>query len=64
LALIGVDDLPIASLAVPALSTVAMDLTTIAVSLTTRILSLVDDVAPAPPAGPGDILPVVRRDTT
>jgi DNA-binding LacI/PurR family transcriptional regulator len=64
LALIGVDDLPIASLAVPALSTIAMDLTAIAVSLTTRILSLVDDEAPPAPAGLGDILTVVRRDTT
>jgi DNA-binding LacI/PurR family transcriptional regulator len=64
LAVIGVDDLPIASLAVPALSTIAMDLTAIAVSLTTRILSLVDDVAPVAPAGLGDILTVVRRDTT
>lgn len=64
LALIGVDDLPIASLAVPALSTVAMDLTAIVAGLTTKILSLVDDVTPAAPAGAGGILTVVRRDTT
>jgi hypothetical protein len=41
-----------------------MDLTAIAVSLTTRILSLLDHVAPAAPAGSGDILTVDRRDTT
>ena len=41
-----------------------MDLTAIAVSLTTKILSLVDDVPPSAPVGQGDILTVVRRDTT
>lgn len=64
LALIGVDDLPIASLAVPALTTISMDLTTIAVSLTTTILSLVDNGAPAVPADSGAILTLVQRDTT
>jgi DNA-binding LacI/PurR family transcriptional regulator len=64
LALIGVDDLPIAALAVPALTTIAMDLTAIAVGLTARILTLVDAAAPAAPAGRGEILAVVQRDTT
>jgi len=65
LALIGVDDLPVASLAIPALTTIAMDLTAIAAGLTETILSQVGERAPATPAGPGgDILTLVRRDTT
>lgn len=64
LALIGVDDLPIASLAIPALTTIAMDLTAIAVRLSTTILALIDDGTPAALAGPGAILSVVQRDTT
>ncbi|MBD9729479.1 LacI family DNA-binding transcriptional regulator [Streptomyces sp. ID-01-6.2a] len=66
LALIGVDDLPVSSLAVPALTTIGMDLTTAASNLTTRILSMAGAAAPAAPGGPGanDILAVIQRETT
>ena len=64
LALIGVDDLPIAALAVPALTTIAFDFTAIAVGLTAKILALVDAAAPATPADTGEILTVVQRATT
>ena len=68
LALIGVDDLPVSSLAAPALTTIGMDLTVPAGNLTARILSMAGAPAPAPaaPSGPGagDILAVVQRETT
>ncbi|AVV44863.1 LacI family transcriptional regulator [Streptomyces sp. P3] len=66
LALIGVDDLPVSSLAVPALTTIRMDLTVAAGNLTTSILSLAGAPAPAAPSAPGadDILAVVQRETT
>jgi DNA-binding LacI/PurR family transcriptional regulator len=68
LALIGVDDLPVSSLAVPALTTIGMDLTAAAGNLTARILSTVGAPAPAPVApgrpGPGDILALIQRETT
>ena len=68
LALIGVDDLPVSSLAVPALTTIGMDLTAVAANLTAGILSTVGAPAPAPAApgrpGPGDILTLIQRETT
>ncbi|MEV6381897.1 LacI family DNA-binding transcriptional regulator [Streptomyces sp. NPDC051773] len=66
LALIGVDDLPLSSLAVPALTTIGMDLTAAADNLTTGILAAVGAPAPAAPSGPGagDILALVQRETT
>ncbi|MGW0475712.1 CocE/NonD family hydrolase [Streptomyces coeruleorubidus] len=48
LALIGVDDLPVSSLAVPSLTTIGMDLTAAAGNLTAAILTAVG--APAPVA--------------
>ncbi|MDQ1050005.1 substrate-binding domain-containing protein [Streptomyces sp. V4I2] len=57
LALIGVDDLPVSSLAVPALTTIGLDLTAAAGDLTAVILSTVGAPVPAPGvpgrAGPG-----------
>ncbi|QYX75710.1 LacI family DNA-binding transcriptional regulator [Streptomyces akebiae] len=66
LALIGVDDLPVSSLAVPALTTIGMDLTAAAGNLTTSILSTVGAPAPATPSRPeaGDILALIHRETT
>jgi DNA-binding LacI/PurR family transcriptional regulator len=66
LALIGVDDLPVSSLAVPALTTIGMDLTAAAGNLTAGILSAVRAPAPAAPSGPdvGDILAIIERETT
>ena len=66
LALIGVDDLPLSSLAVPALTTIGMDLTAAADNLTAGILAAVGAPAPAAPSGPdaGDILALVQRETT
>ncbi|MES5820848.1 LacI family DNA-binding transcriptional regulator [Streptomyces sp. RG80] len=66
LALIGVDDLPVSSLAVPALTTIGMDLTTAAGNLAAAILTAVGAPAPAAAsgAGAGDILALVQRETT
>ncbi|MFE7837793.1 LacI family DNA-binding transcriptional regulator [Streptomyces sp. NPDC057474] len=66
LALIGVDDLPLASLAVPALTTIGMDLTAAAGNVTTSILSMVGAAAPPTPRRPGsgDILALIQRETT
>ncbi|MEU6225620.1 LacI family DNA-binding transcriptional regulator [Streptomyces sp. NPDC047042] len=66
LALIGVDDLPVSSLAVPALTTIGMDLTTAAGNLTAGILTAVGAPAPAAPRGhaAGDILALIQRETT
>ncbi|MEH0420880.1 LacI family DNA-binding transcriptional regulator [Streptomyces sp. B21-083] len=66
LALIGVDDLPVSSLAVPSLTTIGMALTVAAGNLTARILSMAGAAAPAAPSEPGagDILAVVERETT
>ncbi|MEU9173880.1 LacI family DNA-binding transcriptional regulator [Streptomyces sp. NPDC048420] len=66
LALIGVDDLPVSSLAVPALTTIGMDLTAAAGNLTAAILSTVGAPPPAAPSGPdvGGILAVIQRETT
>ncbi|MEQ4725213.1 substrate-binding domain-containing protein [Nonomuraea sp. B19D2] len=66
LALIDVDDLPVTSLAVPALTTIGMDLTAAAGNLTTGILLTVGAPAPAAPSRPGagDILALIQRETT
>ncbi|MFF7277922.1 substrate-binding domain-containing protein [Streptomyces griseorubiginosus] len=66
LALIGVDDLPVSSLAVPALTTIGMDLTAAAGNLTAGILATVGAPVPAAPSRPdvGDILVLVQRETT
>ncbi|MFM9555910.1 MULTISPECIES: substrate-binding domain-containing protein [Streptomyces] len=66
LALIGVDDLPVSSLAVPALTTIGMDLTAAADNLTAGVLSAVGAPAPAAssPSGAGDILALIHRETT
>lgn len=60
------DDLPVITLAVPALTTVGMDLTGAADNLTAGVLSAVG--APAPAAwsrsGAGDILGLIHRETT
>jgi DNA-binding LacI/PurR family transcriptional regulator len=66
LALIGVDDLPVSSLAVPALTTIGMDLTAAAGNLTAGILSTVGAPAPATPSRPAaaDILTLIERETT
>lgn len=66
LALIGVDDLPVSSLAVPALTTIGMDLTAAAGNLTAGILSTVGAAAPAAGRRPdaGDILALIQRETT
>ncbi|MET7541576.1 substrate-binding domain-containing protein [Streptomyces sp. NPDC005507] len=66
LALIGVDDLPMSSLAVPALTTIRMDLTAAADNLASSVLSTVGARPPTAPSGPGaaDILAIVQRETT
>ncbi|WP_328348130.1 substrate-binding domain-containing protein [Streptomyces violaceus] len=66
LALIGVDDLPVSSLAVPAVTTIGMDLTPAAGNLTTGIHSTVGAPAPAEPSrsAAGDILALIQRETT
>ena len=66
LALIGVDDLPVSSLAVPALTTIGMDLTAAAGNLTAGILATVGAPVPAAPSRPdvGDILALIQRETT
>jgi DNA-binding LacI/PurR family transcriptional regulator len=66
LALIGVDDLPIASLAVPALTSVSIDLTAVAGALSARVLVLAGEPEPASEAQPTPVslLSVVQRETT
>ncbi|MCD9872765.1 LacI family DNA-binding transcriptional regulator [Streptomyces guryensis] len=66
LALIGVDDLPMSSLAVPALTTIRMDLTAAADNLASSVLSTVGAQPPTAPSGPdaADILAIVPRETT
>lgn len=66
LALIGVYDLPVSSLAVPALTTIGMDLTAGAGNLTAAILATVGAPVRAAPSGPvaGDILALIQRETT
>ncbi|MCX5265940.1 substrate-binding domain-containing protein [Streptomyces sp. NBC_00199] len=66
LALIGVDELPVSSLAVPALTTIGMDLTAGAGNLTAAILATVGAPVRAAPSGPdaGDILALIQRETT
>ncbi|MDX3798344.1 LacI family DNA-binding transcriptional regulator [Streptomyces sp. AK04-3B] len=66
LALIGVDDLPVSSLAVPALTTIGMDLTAAARNLTTSTLSTLGAPTPTRSSRPeaGDILSLIQRETT
>ncbi|MCQ9180088.1 LacI family transcriptional regulator [Streptomyces sp. IBSBF 2953] len=66
LALIGVDDLPVSSLAVPALTTIGMDLTAAARNLTTSTLSTLGAATTTRSSRPeaGDILSLIQRETT
>lgn len=66
LALIGVDDLPMSSLAVPALTTIQMDLTAVADNLASSVLSTVGARPPTTASRPdaADILAIVQRETT
>lgn len=64
LALIGVDDRPMAALTVPALTTIAMDLTSVAANLTTSILALIEGRPLVESPAHDDILALVQRDTT
>jgi DNA-binding LacI/PurR family transcriptional regulator len=64
LALIGVDDLPVGAISVPALSTIAMDQSVPARDLAARAIALVGGTAPGDPGGDPDIYRVVRRETT
>ena len=64
LALIGVDDLPVGAISVPALSTIAMDQSVPARDLAARAISLVGGPAPADPGDDPDIYRVIHRETS
>jgi DNA-binding LacI/PurR family transcriptional regulator len=61
LALVGVDDLPAAALAVPALSTIALDLSIPAQKLAARVTGMIDADLPAPAEGGGRVFRLIQR---
>jgi len=64
LALIGVDDVSIASLSAPALTTVAIDFDLAAQHLAQAVLRLMDPSTPPPEPAPAPILRLVVREST
>jgi len=64
LALIGVDDVSIASLSAPALTTVAIDFDLAAQHLAQAVLRLMDASTPPPEPAPAPILRLVVREST
>ena len=63
-ALVGVDDLPAGRLATPPLSTVALDLSIPPRRLAVQVVGLIEDRRPAEPDTGGEVLRLVRRESS
>jgi DNA-binding LacI/PurR family transcriptional regulator len=63
LAVVGVDDIPAARLAEPALTTVTTDQTAVAAHLADTVVAAING-RPEPVASPGDVVHLVRRAST
>lgn len=63
-ALIGVDDISLAALSAPALSTVSLDLTAAAEAIASRVVNLISEPDKVPPASRPGAVTVVQRATT